>query len=124
MENIDRAFQRRMDVLVQFYSPQVEQRLQILELHLPIDHQVDYDYLHQVATRCVLNGGQIRNTAMHASLLAMEDSGPVKSYHLDQALKSEFRKAGAISPLEASQHNAVQHNAGMDVFMSALSNNN
>lgn len=122
VENIDRAFQRRMDVLVPFYPPQPEQRLSIMQLHLPIDHEVDDDYLHQVASRCVLNGGQIRNTALHASLLAMEQGSPVNRDHLDEALKSEFRKAGAISPLEASNNNTLNQNGSMDAFISALAN--
>lgn len=122
VENIDRAFQRRMDVLVPFYPPQAEQRMQIMELHLTAEHEVDYDFLHHVAARCVLNGGQIRNTALHASLLAMEEGCPLNGYHLEEALKSEFRKAGAISPLEAGSNNAVNNNGNMDAFISALAN--
>lgn len=120
VENIDRAFQRRMDVLVPFYAPQSEQRKQILELHLPDDHQVDEDYLHQVAIRCALNGGQIRNTTMHACMLAIEDNAAVNRYHLEQALKSEYRKAGAISPLETRLPGS-HRDAGMDAFINALS---
>jgi len=120
VENIDRAFQRRMDVLVQFYSPQAEQRLQIIELHLPADHQVDYDYLQQVAIRSAFNGGQIRNASLYASLLAMEEGCPVNRYHLEESLKSEFRKAGAISPFETGKNNVPSMKGSMDTFISAL----
>src|SRR5262249_22672904 len=39
-ENIDQAFQRRMDVVVPFFPPQPEERLRILDLHLPREHRV------------------------------------------------------------------------------------
>ncbi|MCK7496544.1 MAG: hypothetical protein MZW92_40755 [Comamonadaceae bacterium] len=72
-ENIDRAFQRRMDVVVPFFSPQAAERLRIFELHLPLDHIVDDAFLQTVARRCTLTGGQIRNAALHAALLALDE---------------------------------------------------
>src|SRR5690606_13371462 len=39
-ENIDPAFQRRMDVVVPFAPPGPEERLAIWQLHLPADHAV------------------------------------------------------------------------------------
>lgn len=123
VENIDRAFQRRMDVVVPFYLPQPEQRMRILELHLPIDHEVDFHYLQHVASRCVLTGGQIRNATLHASLLAMEEGHLVDRFHLEAALKSEFRKAGAISPLKVANNHALSQNGSMEAFVSALANN-
>lgn len=121
-ENIDRAFQRRMDVVVPFSTPQAEQRMRIMELHLPLDHEVDYDFLKQVATNCALTGGQIRNTCIHASMLAMDEGAAVNRYHLEDALKSEFRKAGALSPLEDSNRNNLSRNEKIDSFISALEN--
>ncbi|HED35739.1 MAG TPA: AAA family ATPase [Gammaproteobacteria bacterium] len=121
VENVDRAFQRRMDVVVPFLSPQAQERLRILELHLPEDHLVDTYYLEQVALRCRLNGGQIRSTAMHAALLALDDETQLARYHLETALRSEYRKAGGTFPLEGLDDINARH-TGMDELMSALSN--
>lgn len=101
VDNIDKAFQRRMDVVVPFFAPQMTERLNILYLHLPENHQVPQSYLELVAQRCALSGGQIRQAALHAALVALDDGGPVDAQHLETALRSEFRKAGATFPLSS-----------------------
>jgi len=99
-DNIDSAFQRRMDVVVPFLPPRPEERWEILDLHLPANHTVDSAFLTRVAQICQLTGGQLRNAALHASLLALDDHGvPVTTEHLEEAIRSEYRKAGAAYPL-------------------------
>lgn len=120
VENIDRAFQRRMDLVVSFFSPQAQERLQILLLHLHSDHVVDYAYLELVALRCALTGGQIRSAAMHASLLALDDDVPVSQRHLEDALRSEYRKAGGTFPIEDPDISR-DRDSGMSNFASAMS---
>ena len=44
-QNIDSAFQRRMDVVVNFVPPQVDDRWAIWQLHLPADSAIHPDYL-------------------------------------------------------------------------------
>ena len=97
-QNIDQAFQRRMDVVVDFTAPQAPERLRIWQLHLPSDHNLVPDYLDRIATRHVLTGGQIRNAALHATLLALDESSRsiVRPYHIETAIESEYRKAGAL----------------------------
>lgn len=119
VENIDRAFQRRMDVVVPFYPPQAEERLHILELHLPRNHGVDVDFLEMSARRCAINGGQLRNAVLHATLLAMDESLDVNNVHLKEGLRSEYRKAGATFPLD-NMGNAVERDGGMEAFIGAL----
>ena len=42
----------------------------------------------------------MRNAALHASLLALnEGGGRVTTTHLEDAIRSEYRKAGAAYPL-------------------------
>lgn len=120
VENVDRAFQRRMDVVVPFLPPQAEQRLRILEIHLPPDHAVDDEYLRSVAVRCPLTGGQLRNAVLHATLLALDARLPLERLYLEEALSSEFRKAGAIFPLEANGAIREDHDCGMASFIDAL----
>ena len=98
-DRIDSAFQRRMDVVINFPSPDAMGRWSIWQLHLPPSHAVDASFLEEAAGRCSLNGGQIRNAALQASLLALEDGGIVTSALLEAAIKHEYRKAGAVCPL-------------------------
>lgn len=121
VENIDRAFQRRMDVVVPFFAPQAIERLHILELHLPEDARVDHAYLELIAQRCALTGGQIRGAALHAALLALDERTPVGAYHLEQALRSEYRKAGGTFPLEIAAP-LRESDGGMGGLVAALSN--
>lgn len=120
-DNIDTAFQRRMDVTVNFFPPDAEERLHIWQLHLPEGHRVDQDYLEEASVRCALTGGQIRNAALHVSLLALEEgSGAVSKRHVMKSIKSEYRKAGAICPLHENGSMGNQH-GGVEAFLDAFS---
>ncbi|RKH09351.1 ATP-binding protein [Corallococcus sp. CA053C] len=98
-ESIDSAFQRRMDVVVDFRAPDASERWAIWQMHLPAAHAVETGLLREVAMRCNLSGGQIRNAVLHASLLAMEDGEPMASAHLEAGVVREYRKAGDVCPL-------------------------
>ena len=102
-ERIDSAFQRRMDVVVEFRPPDASERCIIWELHLPADHNVAAELLREVSVRCSLTGGQIRNAVVQATLLSLEDDTPMSSEHLEAAIHREYRKAGAVCPLRGSQ---------------------
>lgn len=95
-DNIDAAFERRMDVVAEFLPPSAEERLLIWRLHLA--EQVDQAFLAQVATRCEFTGGQIRNAAKQAALLALDDNEPLGPAHIALAARIEYQKAGAVSP--------------------------
>jgi hypothetical protein len=119
-QNIDNAFQRRMDVVVHFVPPQALERQQIWQLHLPVGHAVDPGYIETVAARCALTGGQIRNAALHATLLAVDEGNAVvRQRHLEQAVLSEYRKAGAAFPLDNPNPPPPAH-GGMTAFLDAL----
>src|SRR5262249_64718 len=55
-QHIDRAFQRRMDVVVPFVHPQADERRAIWRLHLPERHVVDAGTLEEVVQRCAMTG--------------------------------------------------------------------
>jgi hypothetical protein len=118
-ELIDPAFQRRMDVVVPFLAPEAAERGRIWQLHLPPAHSVDPAYGDEVAARCALTGGQIRNAAMLASLLALDGGGPVTRTHLDEAIQSEYRKAGAINPM-GDEPLIGGRRKGIEAFMEAM----
>lgn len=101
-DQIDSAFARRMDVTVDFRAPDAADRWQIWQLHLPPDHTVDPQLLREVAARCSLSGGQIRNAVLHAATLALDEDVPLGSSHVDAAVQREYRKAGDPCPLRPS----------------------
>lgn len=117
-DHIDSAFQRRMDVVVSFLHPQPDERRRIWKLHLPEKHAVSVPMLEQISRRCALNGGQIRNAALHASLLAVEGPGLVRDGDLEAAIYSEYRKAGAVCPLQPAGRGTEPR--GMAGFVSLL----
>ena len=98
-ERIDSAFERRIDVVVEFRAPDVAERWAVWDLHLPTAHAVAAQALQEVAVRCALTGGQIRNAVLHASLLALENGGTIDRTHLEEAVRREYRKSGEVCPL-------------------------
>jgi hypothetical protein len=100
-ERIDGAFQRRMDVVIDFTLPDAAERWAIWQMHLPAEHEVEMELLQAVVQRCAFSGGQIRNASLHAALLALEADSRLVSAHLETAIEREYRKLGAISPLRA-----------------------
>jgi hypothetical protein len=98
-DHIDSAFARRVDATVDFRLPDAAERWGIWQLHLPPQHGVDLPFLREVAARCQLSGGQIRNAVLHAATLALEDGVGVGSDHLDTAVQREYRNMGAVCPL-------------------------
>ena len=106
-ERIDSAFQRRMDVVIDFRPPEPAEMLAIWGLHLPERHSVEAGLLGEVSRRCTLSGGQIRNAVLHASLLALSNGGTITSEHLEAAVRREYRKEGAVCPLRSAYADAL-----------------
>ena len=103
-DRIDKAFSRRMDVVINFRPPDEWRRYDILKLHLAteadaVPDEVDDDWLQQMACRCALTGGQLRNVVSHARLLALQAGGGMHTEHLFAALQREYRKTGGSCPL-------------------------
>ena len=108
-ERIDTAFARRMDVSIEFPLPDAHTRLKLWLAHLGARaglgagadahaHAVPDDWLDQVALRCTLSGGQIRNAVLHATLLALDSGHPLGAHELQRAVEREYRKAGQQCP--------------------------
>ncbi|HEV2801608.1 MAG TPA: ATP-binding protein [Pyrinomonadaceae bacterium] len=106
-DRIDTAFQRRMDVSISFTPPDSTERWAIWQLHLPHTHRIEARLLDEAARRCELTGGQIRNAVLHASSLALADGGTVTSEHFEAAVRREYRKAGAVCPLQTRRDTNV-----------------
>ena len=97
---IDHAFRRRIDVVIEFSAPDAGQRQHLWQLHLPQHHSVSESLLRQAALRCQFTGGQIRNAALHATLLAVEADATVSDAFFTEGIQREYTKMGAVSPLQ------------------------
>lgn len=106
-QRIDEAFLRRLDVIIDFPAPEAAERWLIWQMHLPRSHAVSPGFLDDVANRCALTGGQIRNAALHATLLAT-NGDLVGNSHVEQAVQREYRKAGAAYPMRATRSDGSQ----------------
>ncbi len=98
-DRIDSAFSRRMDTILAFHAPDELRRLDILEQLLG-DHRASPALLHDIACRCALNGGQLRNIALHSRLLALESGQPPGDEQLRGAVIREYRKIDSHCPLK------------------------
>ena len=99
--NIDDAFMRRLDFVVDFPFPEADDRKQIWRLVLPAEApvaaDVDLDFL---ATQFKLSGGAIRNCSLAAAFQAADDDGVIGMRHLVRAVALEYGKQGRLT-LEA-----------------------
>jgi SpoVK/Ycf46/Vps4 family AAA+-type ATPase len=90
------AFTRRIHVSAEFPAPGREERMRIWELQFPpecLGPDVD---LAMLADRANLTGGDIRNAAATAAVLAAGERGPVAMQHLVIGTWRELRKSGRL----------------------------
>jgi SpoVK/Ycf46/Vps4 family AAA+-type ATPase len=95
--NIDEAFLRRLDVLVDFPLPDPAHRLALwdrcLGAAMPREDDLDLDFC---ASSFELAGGGIRSAAVTAAYLSAEEGAPVATRHLVLAVQREYRKLGRM----------------------------
>jgi SpoVK/Ycf46/Vps4 family AAA+-type ATPase len=95
--NVDEAFLRRLDAIVDFPLPEVDDRRRLWERNLsaavPKAVDIDLDFL---ARRFTLSGGNIRNIAVGAAYLAAEAGRPLGMEDLVRETAREYRKLGRL----------------------------
>ena len=95
--NLDEAFTRRLDSLVDFPEPEAEYRLRLWERSLgttmPREADLDLDFL---AESFKLSGGAIRNIAVAAAYAAAEAGHPLDMGDLVRATQREYTKLGRM----------------------------
>jgi len=97
--NIDPAFTRRMEYIVEYDEPSREERLQIWRCHVPEQAPVAADVnFAELAAVFPVVGGLIRNAAVAAAYRAAAENVPISRAHLIQALKREYEKQGKSFP--------------------------
>ena len=99
--NIDDAFIRRLDFVIDFPFPEKEDRRRIWEKVLPpeapLADDIDLDFL---AEKFKLSGGAIRNCSLAGAFMAADENEPIGMTHLVRAVASEYGKQGRLT-LEA-----------------------
>ena len=98
-QNIDPAFERRLEFLVNFEEPNRAERLALWRCHLPADVPLADDVnLLELAALYPVVGAVIRNAAVAAAFLAAADEAPLQRRHFIHALRREYEKAGRSFP--------------------------
>jgi Winged helix domain, variant/ATPase family associated with various cellular activities (AAA) len=96
--NLDEAFTRRLDALVDFPEPEEEYRRRLWERSLgttmPRDPNLDLDFL---ARAFKLSGGAIRNIAVAAAYAAAEEQRAMSMADLIRATQREYLKMGLLT---------------------------
>jgi SpoVK/Ycf46/Vps4 family AAA+-type ATPase len=101
--NLDDAFTRRLQFIVDFPVPAEPERRRIwgiaLPEELPLQDDVDLDRL---ARDVRFTGGNIRNAVLHAAFLAAAQDTAIGMRHLDEAVRRESLKMGRVVPSVAA----------------------
>jgi hypothetical protein len=95
--NIDEAFTRRLDAIIDFPAPTPELRralwVHCLAAPLPLADDLDLDFL---AESFEMAGGNIRSASTTAAYLAAAAGSPVSMQHIIAAVEQEYRKLGRL----------------------------
>jgi hypothetical protein len=97
-QNLDEAFLRRLDFVIDFPFPEADDRERIWRLLLPeqapLADDIDVPFL---AGQFKLSGGSIRNVSLAAAFLAAEDGGSISMRHLIRGVALEYGKLGRLT---------------------------
>jgi SpoVK/Ycf46/Vps4 family AAA+-type ATPase len=96
-KNMDEAFARRMHFAVEFPIPEESDRYRIWEGifpgEAPLAEDIDLSFL---ARQFRISGGNIKNIALSAAFLAVQNGGHITMENLIRATKREYQKMGKL----------------------------
>jgi len=94
-QNLDSAFCRRFQMVIEFPRPDAASRAELWKLHIPagapLDEEVDHVLLGKELS---LTGGQIKNAALHSAFLAAGESSVINLSYIARAVWTELAKEG------------------------------
>jgi len=100
-QNIDAAFVRRLEFIVELGEPAQAERERLWRCHLPPAAPLDDDVdLAEIAALFPVVGATIRNAAVAAGFRAAADGGAVTRDHLIRSIRREYDKAGRAFPVQ------------------------
>ena len=95
LKNIDEAFVRRLDFIIEFHFPNVVQREELWKKafpkQAPLASDIDYPFL---AAKVKLAGGHITNIALRAAFYAVVRQQAITMQHILLAAREEYYKIG------------------------------
>lgn len=91
---IDKAFMRRLDAVLEFPLPDIEQRRRLWLSHFGA-RGPDHEFVQLLAQHCELPGGYIRNAVLNAAVVNEDKLGKAAVL---QALAWEYQKLGRQLP--------------------------
>ena len=96
--NIDTAFTRRFQSIIEFEIPQYAERLQLWEANLPKEIKISDDVcLKELSKKYDITGANIVNIIQYACLKTIEDKNEsIQLNHLIQGIKKEYIKEGKM----------------------------
>lgn len=114
--NLDDAFTRRLDIVVDFPLPDEAARLALWRraLAAPVPTADDLD-LAVVARAFALSGGNIRSAAITAAYLAADSAARIDAQYLGSAITQEYRKLGRLLPANGHSVSRGRPPAGTEV---------
>lgn len=108
-QNLDAAFLRRFEYIIDFPEPGTAERAAIWRRHIPASAPLAGDVdLQALAEQYPIPGALIRNAALSAAFLAAADGAPgpggagcrnITRVHLRRAVLAEYEKAGRACPV-------------------------
>ncbi len=98
-KNVDVAFMRRLEFVVEFEPPDVDERQALWQCHLPDAAPLARDVdARELAVLYPLVGGAIRNAAVAAAFAAAAAGTTITREQLVCAVRREYEKAGRAFP--------------------------
>ncbi|BFM43828.1 hypothetical protein CFS9_24690 [Flavobacterium sp. CFS9] len=96
--NIDTAFTRRFQSIIEFEVPSSRERLQLWENNLPKGIKIAEDVnLNEISKKYEITGANIVNIIQYACLRTLEDQNEnINLHHLLQGIKKEYVKEGKM----------------------------
>ncbi len=97
-DNIDEAFSRRFQSMVNFPNPDAENRYTLWKNSLPSDFELEQGIdLHEIAQNHEVSGGIIINVIRYCVLMAMDENRrTILEEDLETGIQKELRKSGRV----------------------------
>jgi len=98
-QNIDPAFMRRLEFVIELREPGVVEREALWRTHLPPGAPLARDVdLGELAALYPIVGALIRNASAAAAFVAAAEDSAITRRHLVRAVRREYQKAGRAFP--------------------------
>lgn len=101
LKNIDEAFLRRINFVIEFPFPDASYREKIWRSmfpeETPLHEDVDFSL---IAKKFEISGGNIKNIVVSAAFIAAEKNEPVRTSYIIKAARTELNKIGKMVSLD------------------------